>query len=97
MEVWLRTIGIALNVAGAMLLAWRVKGLLSILVSAQEANDLNFRLVIDILHGTPQSVPIVVGMGEQAVRREKTSIWLLVAGFICIAVGNALVGLSTFM
>jgi len=97
MGIWLRILGIALNALGAIVLAIRVKRLMDTLVLAQEANDANFRTVIGHLNGQPQTVPLVVDMNEQAVGQQKRGIWLLVAGFLCIAAGNALVGLSWFL
>jgi hypothetical protein len=97
MATWLRIIGIALNAIGSIILAIRVKGILDTLVTAQEANDVNFRLLIDILNGQQQTVPLVVGMNEQVTRKQKAGIWLLVAGFGCLAVGNILVGASWYL
>ena len=42
MGTWLRIVGIGLNAIGALLLAWRVKGLFEVIVTAQHANDRNF-------------------------------------------------------
>ena len=97
MSIWLRIAGIALNALGAIILAVRVKGLMDTLVLAQHANDMNFRNLINICGGHPQQTPLVVGMDEQVVRQQKRGIWLLVAGFLCIAAGNALVGLSWYL
>jgi len=76
------------------MLAWRVKGVLDALVLAQRANDGNFRLLIQILNGEQQQLPLAVGMDDHVVRKQKFGIWLLVAGFGCIALGNILVALS---
>ena len=95
--MWLRFLGIALNALGAFVLAWRLKGILDALVLAQQANDGNFRLLIRILNREPQELPLVVGMDEQVVRKQKRGVWLLVAGFACIALGNILVGLSWYL
>ena len=89
--------GIALNALGAIILAIRVKGILDTLVMAQEANDINFRLLIDILNKAKQVAPIVVGMDAQVARKQKAGIWFLVAGFSCIALGNVLVGTSWYL
>jgi hypothetical protein len=94
---YLRIAGIGLNAVGAILLAVRVKGILDTLTLAQEANDANFRLLIDILNGQPQTIPLIVGMNEQVVRKQKAGIWMLVAGFSCMAIGNALVGASWYL
>ena len=95
--VGLRIVGIALNAIGAILLAWRVKGILDIMVVAHQAADVNARLLIDILNGQKPTTPLVVGMDEQVARRQKTSIWLLVVGFSCLAIGNILVGISWYL
>lgn len=97
MVTCLRIAGIGMNALGALVLAWRVKGILDTLVLTQHANDLNFRLVIDILNGQQQKVPLVVGMNKQAERSQKQGIWLLVIGFLLIGVGNILVGLSWYL
>jgi hypothetical protein len=97
MATWLRIAGIGLNTLGAIILAVRVKGILDALVLAQEANDINFRLLIDIINGGKQTVPLVVGMNEQVSRQQKVGIWLLVAGFSCLAIGNLLVGASWYV
>jgi hypothetical protein len=97
MVTWLRIGGITLNAIGALLLAWRVKGILDTMVVAHQAADINVRLIIGILKKQPQTNPLIVGMDDQVVRRQKVGIWLLVAGFVCIAVGNALVGLSWYL
>ena len=97
MTTWLRILGIALNALGAIILAVRVKGIMDTLVLAQEANDINFRLLISILNNEKQTTPLVVGMNEQVARKQRASIWLLVAGFSCIAIGNVLVGASWYL
>lgn len=97
MVTCLRITGIGMNALGALVLAWRVKGILDTLVLAQHANDINFRLIIDILNGQQQQSPLVVGMNEQAERSQKQGIWLLVIGFLFIGVGNILVGLSWYL
>lgn len=97
MATWLRIIGISLNAIGAIVLAVRVKSIVDALVMAQEANDLNFRILMDLLNGQSQKAPLVVGMNEQAARQQKAGAWLLVVGFSAIAVGNALVGLSWYI
>lgn len=94
MATWLRIAGIALNALGAIILAIRVKGILDMLVLAQEANDINFRILIDILNNGKQTTSLVVGMNEHVLRSQKVGIWLLVAGFACIAIGNILIGAS---
>ena len=95
--VWLRIAGIGLNAIGAVILAWRVKGILDVMVAAHQATDVNIRLVIDILNAQRQTVPLVVGMDEQVARKQKAGIWLLVLGFACIAIGNILVGASWYL
>ena len=97
MATWLRIAGIAFNAIGSMILAFRIKGILDVLVTAQEANDLNFRLLIEIIGSKPQTNPLIVGMNEQVTRKQKASIWLLVAGFGCLAFGNILIGASWYL
>lgn len=97
MVTWIRIAGIALNALGAIILAIRVKGILDTLVLAQEANDNNFRLLIDILNNQEQAAPLVTGMNEHVARSQKIGIWLLVAGFSCIASDNILIGASWYL
>lgn len=97
MVVWLRIAGIGLNAIGAIILAWRVKGILDMMVAAHQATDVNIRLLMDILAGQRQTVPLIVGMDEQVARKQKAGIWLLVIGFACIAIGNVLVGVSWYL
>lgn len=97
MAVLLRILGISLNAIGALVLAWRVKGILDTLVMAQHANDINFRLIIDLLNGQQQQLPLTVGMNEQVERKQKQGILLLVSGFLLISLGNVLVGLSWYL
>lgn len=97
MATWLRIAGIGLNALGAIILALRVKGILDTLVLAQKTNDINFRLLIDIINGEKQIIPLMVGMNEQVSRKQKAGIWFLVAGFSCIAIGNLLVGASWYV
>lgn len=94
---WLRIAGIGLNAIGAIILAWRVKGILDMMVAAHQAADVNIRLVIDVLNGQQQTVPLVVGMDEQVARKQRAGIWLLVIGFACIAIGSVLVGVSWYL
>ena len=94
---FLRIAGIGLNAVGALVLAWRVKGVLDALVVAQHANDLNFRLIIKFLNKEKQNFPMVVGMNDKVEKEQKIGIWLLVIGFLCIGVGNILVGLSWYL
>ena len=97
MVMWLRIAGIAMNAIGAVVLAWRVKGILDVLVMAQHTNDINFRLIIDILNTEKQELPLIVGMDEQVEKEQKRGICLLVFGFLFIAVGNIFVGLSWYL
>jgi len=97
MATWLRIAGIGLNMLGSIILALRVKGILDTLVLAQEANDANFRLLIDIMNGGKPTIPLIVGMNEQVSRKQKAGIWLLVGGFVCLAIGNLLVGASWYV
>lgn len=94
---FLRILGIGLNAVGALVLAWRVKGVLDALVLAQHTNDLNFRLIIKFLNKEKQNYPMVVGMNDKVEKEQKFGIWLLVIGFLCIGVGNILVGLSWYL
>lgn len=95
--IYLRIIGIAFNALGAIILAIRVKGILDALVYAQKINDINFRVLIKILNGEEQLKPMIVGMDNQVARSQKIGIWLLAAGFSCIAFGNILVGVSWYL
>jgi len=93
----LRIVGIGLNALGALILAWRVKGILDTLVAAQHVNDANFQLLMDIINGRAHKRPLVLGMDRQVERRQRWGIYLLVLGFVLIAVGNAVVASSLYM
>lgn len=97
MSTWLRIIGIGFNALGAIILALRVKGILDTIVLAQEANDLNFRILIDLQNNNSQAAPLIVGMNEQVARKQKAGATLLATGFGLIAVGNVLVGASWYL
>jgi hypothetical protein len=93
---WIRIAGIAMNALGALVLAWRVKGILDILVLTQHANDVNFRVITEILNGKEQELPLTFGMNEQVEKQQRRGIKLLVFGFLLISAGNILVGLSWY-
>lgn len=97
MVSWLRIGGIGLNALGALILAWRVKGILDTMTLAHQAYDSNTRIIMDLLSGQPQTLPITVGMDKQVVKQQKRGAWHLVAGFVCIAVGNMLIGVSWYI
>lgn len=97
MVVWLRIVGIGLNAIGAVILAWRVKGISDMMVTAHQATDVNIRLLMNILSEQRQTIPLIVGMDEQVARKQKAGISLLVIGFACIAVGNVVVGASWYL
>jgi len=91
----MKIIGTLLSAIGAVVLAWRVKTILNMLVSAQHANDHNFRILSDILNNAgPRQQGIIVGMNEQVERQQKRGVWLLVIGFLLIAIGSILNAIS---
>ena len=85
-----------MNAIGALLLAWRVKNILDTLVEAQEFNDINIQAIISILKKENSNVPLIYGMASNVKNEQKKGILLLVFGFILIAIGNILVGLSWY-
>lgn len=91
----MKIIGTLLSALGALVLAWRVKTILDMLVLAQHANDINFRNLSDAINrvgNAPQGV--IVGMNEQVEMQQKRGIWLLVIGFSLIAIGSILNAIS---
>lgn len=86
-----------MNALGAIMLTWRVKGIVNVMVCAHQAADINLQLVIDILNGQQQTAPLAVGMEEQVARKRKAAICHLVIGFACIELGNILVGVSWYL
>jgi len=66
-------------------------------VLAQHENDINFHLIIDLLNGEKQQLPLTIGMNEQVEKQQKRGIWFLVFGFLLIGAGNLLVGLSWYL
>ena len=91
----MRILGTLLSAIGALVLAWRVKSILDMLVLAQHANDINFRTLSDVINRVgDQRQGIIVGMNEQVERQQKRGIWLLVIGFMLIAIGSILNAIS---
>lgn len=92
----LRILGIIINALAACVLAWRVKSILDMLIIAQNANDINFRVLIELLNGNNLKQPIITGMNKQVEKQQKQGVWLLVIGFSLMAIGNVLIGLSWY-
>jgi len=93
---YLRITGIALNAIGALILAWRVKGIIEAIITAQHANDHNFREMIKVMSGKEQDHPFAVGFNSHVEKKQEMGVKLLVVGFGCIALGNILIGASWY-
>jgi len=91
----LKIIGTLLSALGALVLAWRVKIILDALLQAQKANDINFRILGDVVNNVgPRTQNIIVGMDAQVERQQQRGTYLLVIGFLLIAVGSILNAIS---
>lgn len=94
--LWLRVLGIGLNALGAMILAWRVKGLLDEMIMAQTAHDLNIQIIAKMLNNEGQVAPISFGWSDHVIRQQERGVILLVVGFSCMAIGSLLTGASWY-
>ena len=91
--IYLKAIGIGLNVIGTIILAIRVKKILDALVSAIKFHDINIQQLVD-------NKDVMLNFQNSPVFVEKAQALgtkLLVLGFLFIIVGNLLNGLALFV
>ncbi len=95
--MWLKIVGSSLSAVGALVLALRVKNILDSLVLAQSANEINTQVILDALNRRKQIAPVLLGTNDQVEKEQKKGTKLLVFGFLLIAIGNSLVGISIYL
>jgi hypothetical protein len=94
----LHIIGIALNFAGSILLAFRVKIILDELVMAVQFLDMNNKFKAERAKGNLLMPNIVItGHSENVVCAQKSGVWLLVLGFSLQGAGSAAFALEYLM
>jgi len=79
-----------LMAAGSLMLAWRVKSLLDVLILAQLGSETNFRSITEFLTGRQSELPVLVGFDQHVSRRRQLGVWLLVVGFLLIGASGLL-------
>ena len=80
-----------LMAAGSLMLAWRVKSLLDVLILAQLGSETNFRSITEFLTGRQSELPVLVGFDQHVFRSSRQlGIWLLVIGFLLIGASGLL-------
>jgi len=79
-----------LMAAGSLMLAWRVKSLLDVLILAQLGSETNFRSITEFLTGRQSELPALVGFDQHVSRRRQLGVWLLVIGFLLIGASGLL-------
>jgi hypothetical protein len=83
----LKIIAPLLTALGSLILAWRVKTILDVLIFAQRASEGNFRSITKFLSNKQSHLGMLVGMDEHVEKQQKNGLWLLVVGFLLIATG----------
>ena len=86
----LRGIAAACSVAGSLLLAWRVTGILKALGSVASMHESNI-MELSKLHGD-----IVIARGSTKWIEKAQKIWLLVLGFVLSIIGGILQFVASF-
>jgi hypothetical protein len=76
-----------LMAVGSLMLAWRVKSLIDVLMTAQRGAETNFRSITDFLAGGQTELPTLIGFDRHVARSQRLGVWLLVLGFVMIGGG----------
>jgi len=79
-----------LMAAGSLMLAWRMKYLLDVLMRAQLGAETHFRSITEFLAGRQTELPTLVGFNQHVARTQKIGVWLSVLGFVMIGVSGLL-------
>ena len=79
-----------LMAAGSLMLAWRMKYLLDVLMRAQLGAETHFRSITEFLAGRQTELPTLVGFNQHVARTQKIGVWLNVLGFVMIGVSGLL-------
>jgi hypothetical protein len=84
-----KSLGLGLNVIGAILLAWRVKRLISALSTIAFVHNANINSIAETINNN-STVPLFTGSNEHLKRAKKFGNYLLVIGFLAMAFGGIL-------
>jgi len=79
-----------LTALGSLILAFRVKSILDVLILAQLGAEANFRGITEYLSKRQTDLGIVVGLNEHVARQQRRGMWLLVVGFGLIGAAGLL-------
>ncbi|PAJ73391.1 hypothetical protein CJF42_16125 [Pseudoalteromonas sp. NBT06-2] len=86
--IWLKIIGAIFTGVGSILLAWRVKSILTWVKNCLIAHEVSIRAFQDVVNGNTQKYPVVTGTIIHLLDIEsKLGVILLVSGFIFLAMG----------
>ena len=72
-----------LMAAGSLMLAWRVKALIDVLMMAQRGAETNFRSITEFLAGQQTELPMI-GFQQHVERSQRLGVWLMVVGFVMV-------------
>jgi len=79
-----------LMAVGSLMLAWRVKSLLDVLILAQLGTEANFKSINEYLSDRQTDLPTLVGFDHHVSRSRRLGVWLLVIGFLLIGASGLL-------
>lgn len=91
MELTIRAISAILSIAGSVLLAWRVKGILEALGLVANAHEVNLHQIVS----GSTTVHFVTGATEHVKKAQKFG--LLIAGFGCLILSGILQLVALFV
>lgn len=97
MDTWLRISGIAISLAGTLLLAWRGKRLPDALENAHYMFESNFRVLKDLIDGRPQQMPYAVGAQTFVEEFKPHAKLLFILALILLFGGNVLIAISWYV
>jgi hypothetical protein len=81
----------SLSGIGSLLLAWRVKSILTWVVYSIVAHEQSIEQLIKIIENKPQTGPTVTGTAERLLNiQDKLGLTLLVLGFLSLGMGMLL-------
>lgn len=95
LPVILKLLGALLAGLGSLVLAWRVKKLLTAIVDCLLTHDMSIKELLARANGGRQTMPAVVGMASVVLDiQDKIGLRLLVVGFVLFGVGLLCTALS---
>lgn len=92
-----KILGTSLVAMGSILLAFRVKSLVDIIIDALYMHDFGITKIIEAINNKGITTVVPTGFVQQVARIKKAHTITLVLGFGCIAVGSALSGYSAWL